>query len=144
MLSAIDERSFLTSSMPPTTSKPCCGLDELDEAEALALDDLALAARDEPVDFRARTCCRFGFADGRYAGRIRRDELLDVVSAHARRERRERMRPGRDVSAAPSSPLMNFSRARLVFGGRRRRDDRRNLDGLESSGHLGVTRDFGV
>ena len=74
----MSRRSFLTSSMPPTTSKPCCGLDELDEAEALALDDLALARRDQLVHFGAARRVAHG-------GRDQRRDL-------------DRLQPGRPVS----------------------------------------------
>ena len=77
------------------------GLDELDEAEALALDDLALAARDEPVDLVARALGArlvvVGAAAASGASSVR-----DLLGRHAARSASASLRARASASLLPS------------------------------------------
>jgi hypothetical protein len=93
----------------------------------------------------ARARAGFRLGDGRYASCFWCDEFLDVVAAHACRQRGERMRPRGDVAASPEQTCDElFASCDVVFGGRGRGDDGGNLNGLESCSELGVARHLGV
>jgi hypothetical protein len=110
------------------------GPEELDEAEALALQDLAFPLGDEPVRLLLRP---FGGEAGdvgpcRRVSRAGGEELPDLLPALSGGQDRELVRPLRGVLSGPEKAGDEGLPFRALFLRRsRRREDRRDLDGLE-------------
>ena len=136
MLSAITSRSFLTSSMPPTTSNPCAGsTNSTSPKHSRSMISRFRLAMSRSVSLRARSIGLGSVASGRGAAAV--GATSSFISSRFRLLVSAASLCARPAASGPppSKPAMNASRSAdsssTAGGGVR---DRRYLDRLQTCG----------